>query len=109
MQKTKIDISEEFLVYKFNRGIKLVRPEQINQSNCQNNKLHSVGMLLDLPLCIFFDNTESVVQRMSDMNAEFCGFNSALHSIGKTLYSVFKQKEAYRIAQNDQKVMLSNN
>jgi len=57
-----IDTSDDLRVYRFNNGIKLVRPEML-ASNLGWEVGHSLSIILALPFPISLETTESVTKR----------------------------------------------
>lgn len=101
------DTSEELLVYRYKQGVKLISPEKARNILPHNYMGHTVGSLLNLPICAYFDDPEIIVQNMNELNAEAGGFESVQNSLGKTLFDVFTAKTAQIIVDNDKEVIRS--
>jgi DNA-binding CsgD family transcriptional regulator len=63
---------------------------------------------LQLPLCVYFGNTESEGERINELMAEAAGFNSSTHAKGKTVRAVYTSKTANLIIENDNMIMKAN-
>lgn len=105
------DISDELLIYRFENGIKLIRPEEAQKYN--NYKLtHDIGpsvaSVLNLPLSIYLLDMQGNTRKMNHEGAFVCGFQSTSDSIGKSLYEVSKTDSANLLINNCTDVIVSN-
>lgn len=64
-----------------------------------------IDTLMPLPFCVYFSDTQGIIQYTNNMNAQYCGFYSYEEAIGKTLNTVFTPKTADIIRENDINVM----
>lgn len=98
-----IDTSNELQIYRFNKGIKLLRAEQAGFPKSK----HTVGSILQLPIGVYFIRADSINEKVNEHDAMSCGFDSAKSAIGKTCFSGFTKKSANITTQNDKEVMLT--
>src|SRR3990167_6337282 len=111
VKKSNLIISDEWLVYRFNNGIKLIRPEEADQykhSPVIKNTGYNVAQLFDLPLSFYFLNPDGVTQKISQEGARICGFESSKDAIGKSLSAVAEKNSANRLINNCKEVMQEN-
>lgn len=96
-----IDTSEKLLVQRCGSGVRLVEP---------NKKLAapSVSHLFEMPFNVYFLDTESVIQNMSDRTAQVCGFQGRKDAIGKTARTVSKKESAEFSIRHNNDVISSN-
>jgi DNA-binding CsgD family transcriptional regulator len=102
-----IDTSNELIVCNFDNGIKLLRPDRLNDKrhHYAYSMQRTVYSLLELPLCIYFSDGRSANQNLNELAVEACGFDSLQHAIGKTLHEVVRRDSVKKIIRNDRKVM----
>lgn len=108
--KKILDTSNELLVHRYGNGIKLVRPDEIIEKNklFAQSSHQTVADLMQMPMGVYFDNPEIIIQNINDLNAEACGFNSVEDAVGKGLFDVFKKDTATYIVNNDKEVIETN-
>lgn len=110
MQFKKLDISDEFHVYRFRHGIKLLRPNARNKRHNHGwNTNQTVSGLLTIPCSIYFDNANGVIQKVNERNSALCGFDTANQAMGKPYFSSFTTKAARLLLENDHEVMKNEN
>jgi DNA-binding CsgD family transcriptional regulator len=114
----QIDVNEELLIYQFGNGIKLINPNQTKNSYSSqlgNPTKHTVASILQCPLAVFFENTEYIVMKCNEINAEGSGFSSINECTGSPWFKPYKKKNiipalktAKQIVQNNVKVVEEN-
>jgi DNA-binding CsgD family transcriptional regulator len=94
------NISNELQVYRLHNGIGLRKPIGLK---------HSVGDILKLPLAIYFEDRNGVIQKANALNAEACcGFDSPEQAAGKKYFTYIKKNDAARLRNNDEVVIKKN-
>jgi DNA-binding CsgD family transcriptional regulator len=94
-----IDVNEDFIIYPFNKGIKLGKLDK----HIQNQQ--TVANLLKLPCSVYFEKSDGVVRMINEHNAQFCGYDSASSAVGKCYYDNFTTQTIDRLRNNDNFVM----
>ena len=103
-----IDTSAELHVYRFGNGIKLIRPDEINnttRTHFMHDTKHTVSSILTLPLGVYFIKADSINAIVNEQDAKSCGFDSIKNAIGKTCFAGFTQAATEITTQNDKAVM----
>lgn len=105
-----MDLSDELLVYRFGNGIKLLKPDHFKKMEQDLGRYtqHTIGSLLKLPICSYFDNLDIIIQKTNELNAEACGFNSASAGKGKTVFDIFSKDLAQYIFDKDSEMLHAN-
>lgn len=105
-----LDKSSELRVIRFANGIKLVKPEDMNKSYARSgyNTGQTVGDLLNLPMAIYFLNTESKHQRSNLAHIQLCNFDAEKHVLGKDAHCFIVDKDANQLMGNDKRIFSSN-
>ncbi len=109
--KKQTDISNEFHVYRYGNGVKLARPNAVQdfqRSYTFYDTGHTVASLLNLPVCVHFSDTQSANLKLNENTVIASGFNSMKDAIGKTLATVFTRESANQIVENDHEIMTAN-
>lgn len=106
MKTTKnfLDTSNELILQRVGAGIKLIKPNQANDSN----SMPTVSSLLKLPLHVYFINTNSVIQNMNEETVKNCGYKSIKYVIGKTVHHLCEKSTADFSIKHDTAVMNEN-
>ncbi len=110
-EKNQMDLSDELLVYRFGQGIKLLRPNHQSrqkQISLGRSTQHTVGSMLKVPMCCYFDDLDITIQRTNEHNAEACGYDSAKEGVGKTLFDIFDDSAANLIFNKDKEMLQAN-
>lgn len=92
-----LDTSEDLLVQRYGTGVRLIRPDNFHRYKEMDDKYilpPSVKSLFQMPCNVYFLNTESVIQNMSDTAANVCGFQGKKDAIGNTARTVSKKESA---------------
>lgn len=111
MKRNQTDLSDELLVYRFGHGIKLLRPDLVSKQkpiNLDRSTQHTVGSMLKLPICCYFDDLDITIQRTNEYNAEACGYDSAQEGVGKKLFDIFDDGAANLIFKKDTEMLQAN-
>jgi DNA-binding CsgD family transcriptional regulator len=96
----KWDLSGELAVHVFHSGIKLAKPDP-NAISARP----TVSDLLNVSCSVYFETSDGVIQLLNERNAEFCGFDSVSHAIGKRYFDTLPVKTASQLRYNDDVVM----
>lgn len=107
--KKLVKISEEFKIFRFKNGIKLIKPELKNAAH--QGLLytgHSINSILQLPMSVYLLNPEGETQKINDEGATVCGFDSTNQSIGRSIHFVSKEESADKLIDNCQDVLHAN-
>lgn len=102
------DTSEELLVQRWGRGVKLTKPEDCKQSSIGELSPPSVRHLFGMPFNVYFLNTQSVIQNMSETAAHLCGFQGKNDAIGRTARAVSKKVSAEFSIRHNEEVISHN-
>lgn len=99
--------SDDLLIYRYRNGVKLVRPDLLNQKNFPYfyNTGHSIAQAFSLPVNMAFLNTDGAVEKVNEISAMVTGFSSAQAALGKTIFDVAIRKTAEEVVSNDRQVM----
>lgn len=104
------DRSEELLIQRWHSGVKLVRPDDFPVGS--NSEKHitppSVKQLFEMPFNVYFLNTESIIQNMSERTAQICGFEQRKNAIGNSARAV-STKESADFSINHNNEVIANN
>lgn len=106
MQKMIIDTSKELLIARCGNGVKLLRPNNIDTK--ERLSLYNIADLLELPMNIYFLNTESIIQNINEKAVITCGFPSIKSTIGKTVHIAAKKEIANFVIKQDFEVVQKN-
>jgi len=101
------DTSSELIIQRHMGGIKLINRDKIfNKNNLfiKSTSYYTVKNLLELPMNIYFMDTESSIKNGNDY-IQMCGFNSLKDAIGKNLRVVAKRETASICINHDLEVM----
>lgn len=104
-------INQNLLIFRINQGVKLVKPEDIEEelkSNHSFNTGHTVASLSKFPFNFYFLNTDSETLLMNQQCVDICGFQSVNDSIGKSLFDVSHQESAAKLISNCNEVIMEN-
>ena len=99
---TKPDISDEMLIVRSGNGIKLLRPDKSDVDQL------SVGTLMELPLNVYFLNNNSENCRINPICIETVGWHSQKRAIGKSIRSIWPDRYASSLIENDRDVIIHN-
>jgi DNA-binding CsgD family transcriptional regulator len=99
---THAAISDELLIVRCGNGVKLLRPE-----NSGENQL-SVGTLMELPLNVYFLNNNSENCALNKISAQTVGWDSQKEALGKAVTSIWPDKYALSLLENDAEVVKQN-
>jgi DNA-binding CsgD family transcriptional regulator len=104
MHRAPLDVSVELLVSRHRAGIKLLKPNAKPPTHSQIGRpiQYTVSDMLHMPFSVFFENSAGIIQTLNDRNANFCGFDSTAHAIGKRYYDKFSSQTARFLLKNDQ-------
>src|SRR5437762_822107 len=80
-----LDTSTELLVNRYRAGIKLTRPELVNNAFNSN-----IATMLSMPFDIYFLDDINRIQQHNEVSASNCGFQGIEDGIGKTISTVAK-------------------
>ncbi len=103
MRKILLDTSSELIVERFNQGVKLISP-----NSRINSDANSVSTIMQLPLNVYFINTESVIQNINEHTIKTSGYLSVNDSIGKTVKVAAKKEAAAFSLAHDALVLRTN-
>jgi DNA-binding CsgD family transcriptional regulator len=97
-----VDISDELIVERWERGVRLVRPDQ----HCHHNEYScTVSAMLRLPVNFYFMNGDSILMKINERTAQTCGYVSRQDAIGKSVRNVSKRATAQYIIKNDREIV----
>ncbi len=96
------EVNEEFHVYRYENGIKLLKPQSLREST------GSVKILLQLPFPVYFSNVDHLSIKCNDLSAIECGYQSAKDIINKPWYHYFKRNTIAEPLANSNEIMLKN-
>lgn len=102
------NISDEFLIFRFRNGIKLIRPDQKTQQHCSPlfyDTGYTVADVLNLPLNVTFLNHEARTQKINENSAATSGFVSVKSAIGKSIADVTKPHSAAIVMSHNREVI----
>src|SRR3990167_3332084 len=94
-----IQISNQFVVRRFHKGIILEKPNKKMQTD------RTVSSFLKLQCSVYFETSDGVIQAINEHNAEFCGYDSASNAVGKCYYDKFTSQTKDQLRINDNFVM----
>lgn len=103
----KLEIKDELLITRVGKGIKLLKPEQINKYSSHPTG-HTISSALQLPLSVYFLDSEGATQKINEEGALICGYGSVDNSIGKSLFEVAENQSANNLINNCKEVMNFN-
>lgn len=103
----RLDTSPEFYIHRYHQGIKLITPDNNEQSIYGNMNL-TVKAALQLPFCVYFLNKNSIKQSLNDYSVNACGFTSIKHGIGKSVADVLIDSSSKSLMKNDHDVVTSS-
>jgi len=106
--KRRIDLSQEYEVYRFKQGIKLVKRE--DHAKFTNNPFyHHTGYTLAsmqaLPIPIYFLNASGEGQEVNEAVLIQCGIDSKKDAYGKSIKHFATQETAIRALYNTKQVI----
>lgn len=106
-QPNKIDVSDELLVQRWRSGVKLIRPDELLESTQSTHQASppSVRSLFDIPCNIYFLNTASAIQNISEKASHLCGFLGKKEALGKSARTVTKAESAEFSIRHNNEVM----
>lgn len=107
-QSAIFDMSDELLIQRHNKGIRLVKPIENQRSDYINGLSLDIATLFKLPLNIFFVNNESIALKVNETTTRVCGVMSPKDCIGKTMHAVAKKEAAEFCLRHDQNVIKMN-
>ena len=99
-----IDCSNELILSRFQQGVCLLRPEQLEHRHTIDNK-NSLGHLKKMPFNIYVIDTESRMQTINEATAITLELFSINDSIGKTVYDIASRESARSLIAIDKRVM----
>lgn len=107
---TKIDTSRELRVCRFENGIKLIRPEQLNdlKNSPVQDTGHTIDYMLNQPFSVYLETTEHLIIRSNEITANACGFGSLNDFIGQSGFRYFKKETIAEKIANHKKVIRNN-
>lgn len=73
MLMTNTDSSDELLVFRFGNGIKLLRPDHLNNQSqpvFDSDTRHTVGSILQLPFPVYLEDTEHLTAACNEVCVE---------------------------------------
>lgn len=85
----------DYLLYRFQNGIKLRRPDRYNQS-CP-----SLKKVLDFPINVYFTDGNGLIRKFNDSVAHILQLSSVKDAIGKSLFEVTSPMNAKILRNND--------
>ena len=102
-------LHNEFTIYRYQGGVKLVRPD-VRKDNLYNPFVgRSTGIsvvdALALPLNVYFINLESKMQHINEVCAERMGLDSVSDSRGKSMLDIAPYDNASKVIQTDKEVI----
>jgi DNA-binding CsgD family transcriptional regulator len=105
--KSSLDTSDELLIQKCKNGVQLVRPDKIDKGlfSISANLFHTVKSLLQLPLHVYFMDSESTVQNMNELTMALCGYTT---NKGVSIRSSAAGESAERIINHDREILKTN-
>lgn len=108
----RFETSKELYLSPFQHGVKILTPEAIQGSRMKSEAPTINGIrvsdLLDLPLNVYFLNTESELIICNEQNVHICGYDSFKDALGTTIKVVSKASTGDQIIYNDKKAMQEN-
>lgn len=105
-----LNFSEDFHVYRYANGIKLVTPEfHLTQKNNQYiDTRHTIKSMANLPLSSYLLNRNSSLAYATPISLNLWGLDSLKPLLGKTADEVFPNKSNKVVINHDQNVMQAN-
>ncbi len=97
------DAKHELLIQPFRRGIKLVRPDSIEN----NSRFKTLEQVLNLSANIYLINTNSVIEEINEQTIITAGFRSVKKAIGQTSLAAATQESAEFEFRHDRAVISS--
>lgn len=106
----QIDTSNELVFYRYNMGIKLLRPDEMLQGFLPGSSIttHAVTRILNIPFPIYFENTDHIAKLCNENTVEACGFESFKECLKKEWFKTFKKDSVLPLIANDKKVVKEN-
>lgn len=101
------NISDDFFLYRYKNGIKLIRPNRKKKCPSTHTDL-TVHRVLLLPFCVYFSNVESRNIKVNEMTLHVAGFQSINDALKKTAFDVFTNETALNIISENNNVMHLN-
>lgn len=102
------NISDDYLIRRSRNGIVLQQPHHFVSSENSNQKAYSVKDLMDLPICFYFLNTQSELQKINVATVNACGFISENDALSRTMFDIAHKQSALEVIQADKYVMSTN-
>lgn len=99
----KIDISNDLLIRKNLNGVQLIRPDMVSRN--ARERLYTVSHLLNMPFCVYFMDTQSILKNVNEYSASSCGFTSSHDAIGRSARDIATKESAEMIIKHDQMVL----
>lgn len=104
--KRAFEIHNEFILHKFNTGIKLTRPD--NDHISINRAPIPLQDLMNQPFSVWICDENSTNIMVNEDCADVCGYESPLDMIGTTAFDFLNKKQANIAVNHDQNVLKSN-
>jgi DNA-binding CsgD family transcriptional regulator len=107
------DNSTEFLVQKWNNGVKLISPKTLTKKDLytttpQHAPKRTVKELFNLPMNVYIQNPYGVIQNINEFGVNSCGFASVRDAIGNSVRVVAEKGSADALLQNNLAVIKNN-
>ncbi len=103
-----LDTNHDLIIFRYENGIKLIEPEQLNKKQKIFHGFStgiSISHIFKLPIKVYFLNAASGMQNINDVCAAANGFNSIRESFGKTMFDISPQDNAQQVINTDISVL----
>lgn len=97
-----LQIHDEWEMQRWRQGVKLIKPNAASYANASPN---TVKNIMNLPMNIYFMDTDSCMRKVNEQTAKTCGYISSANAIGKSIRDVSKKETANRIIKNDREII----
>jgi len=78
--------NDHMRIYRCGPGIKLISNTAEHEHSNGIDTQQTIGSLLQLPICVYFLNSNNINQTINGHNAELCGFKSVDEAIGQSCF-----------------------
>lgn len=91
MKLFTLDISQEFFVRQYNKGVQLIKPDK-NGNPPGITPIWTIAKLLNLPINVYFLKPNSTILALSDTAIQTCNFPSLKSAVGNTIRIAAKKR-----------------
>lgn len=99
-----IDTSDELLISRFERGIQLLRPDEVRPCDSFCDKT-SLGSLKIMPFNVYVLDANSHIQTINEATVATIGFDSIKDGLGKTMLDILPKENAVQLMNTDKMVL----